>query len=111
MKGMAKTVTRGQSAAPKNLAQFIKWANFFRRDAAISQEDRLSGLYILATMRERRAEDELIERMGPLPGFSEEVRPDILERWKKDPNFEAQVWAARQLELERACQTLVDIAA
>jgi hypothetical protein len=111
MRERAKTVTRGQSAPPESLAQFIKWANYFRREAAMPGEDQLSPLYILATMTERRIEEELIKRMGPLPGFSEEVRPDTLERWKKHPNFEAKVWAARQIELERASQTLADIAA
>lgn len=75
------------------------------------EQDRHSGLHILATMTERRTEDALIGRMGPLPGFSEEIRPEILEPWKKDPKFEAEVWTAGRAELERASQTLADIAA
>jgi hypothetical protein len=86
MRRQAKAVThRGESAPPDNLAQFIKWANYFRREAAMPEEDRLSPLYILATMRERRTQYELFERMGPLPGFQQEVRPDVLERLEKAP--------------------------
>ena len=102
---------RGQSSPPENLARFIKWANFFRREAAMPEKDRISPLSILATMPERRTQDELIKRMGPIPGFSQEVRPHILERWKKSPTFKASVWASQLAELERASQTLADIAA
>jgi hypothetical protein len=112
MRQRAKTVThRGQSAPPENLARFIEWANFFRREAAMPEQDRVSPLFILATMRDRRTQDELMERMGTIPGFSQEVLPHVLERWKKSPTFETRVWASQLAELERASQTLEDIAA